>query len=107
MSIAMLHEQCPSRGACPFGILLGQTPRELQAPPYSLYDSLAVPLYPSAEHRPISLRHALLSIGARPVHARDRHYLSALRATRVAISSAKSMRHSRPEDETAAPERRV
>ena len=68
--IALVAEQEPSRGGCPFAQLLQQTPRVLQQPPYKLYDTLAVPLFPSMEHRRVSLRHILRSMGAVPCDAR-------------------------------------
>ena len=65
--IAMAHEQDPARGGCPFQVFIEQAPKELQLPPYRLFDTIAVPLYPSAEHRVVSLRHVLRSVGAKSV----------------------------------------
>ena len=59
----MLHEQDPKRGGCPFRTFFDQTPDVLQRR-YRLFDTLAVPLYPSPEHRKVSLRHALRCLGA-------------------------------------------
>jgi hypothetical protein len=65
----MLHEQDPSKGGCPFRRFFEQTPEELQKK-YRLFDTLAVPLYPSPEHRAISLRYALRNMGATEQGAR-------------------------------------
>jgi len=62
--IAPVHEQDTAKGGCAFGIILEQTPQELQK--RKLYKTLAVPLYPMAEHRRISLRRILKSMGAKP-----------------------------------------
>jgi hypothetical protein len=53
--LALVHEQEPTRGACAFSILYGQTPDFLLRPPYKIFDIVAVPLYFSLEHRKISL----------------------------------------------------
>ena len=63
----MAHAQDPAHGGCPFGRFLDQTPRELQRPPYKLFDELAVPLYSSPVHRKISLRLLLTQLGGTPV----------------------------------------
>ena len=52
--IEMLNEQDPSRGACPFCEVAERTPRELQLPPYRLFDTMAVALYPAEEYRQTS-----------------------------------------------------
>ena len=59
----MLHEQDPTKGFCPFRMFFEQTPAVLQKK-YRLYDTVAVPLYPSLEHREVSLKFALRSMGA-------------------------------------------
>ena len=41
----------------------------LQQQPYKLYDTVAVPLYPAPEHRTVSLRLVLCSMGAVPCDA--------------------------------------
>jgi hypothetical protein len=64
IELVLVHEQKPSCGARPFGDLLKQTPELLKAPPYKIYDKVAVPLYPSAEHREVSLRRVLIAMGA-------------------------------------------
>lgn len=56
-------------GGCPFSVIYDQTPKHLLDPPYKLFDKLAVPLYPMAEHRKISLRHILKSMGAKLMRA--------------------------------------
>ena len=61
--MVLVHEQDALKGACPFRTFFEQTPVELQKK-YRLYDTLAVPLYPSAEHRTVSLRYALRNMGA-------------------------------------------
>ena len=62
--IAPVAEQEPSRGGVPFRNFFQQTPQVLQQPPYKLFDTLAVPLYSSQEHRRVSLRHVLRGMGA-------------------------------------------
>ena len=69
IAIVPVHEQDPGRGGCPFRQFLQQTPQVLQRSPYKLYDTVAVPLYSSVEHRPVSLRHILRSMGAVPCDA--------------------------------------
>eukprot|EP00961_Rhodomonas_salina_P006488 88046-Rhodomonas_salina.3 len=74
--IAPVHEQDSERGGCPFSCFLDQTPAELLQSPYKIFDTLAVPLYPMAEHRRISLRHILRGMGAKPMPPRPaRHPL--------------------------------
>ena len=63
--LVLVHEQDTAKGACPFRTFFEQTPVELQKK-YRLYDTLAVPLYPSPEHRSVSLRYALRNMGAVP-----------------------------------------
>ena len=41
----------------------------MQQPPYKLYDTMAVPLFPSEEHREVSLRQVLQRMGAVPCSA--------------------------------------
>ena len=65
---ALVAEQDPARGGCPFRQCLQQTPQVLQQPPYNLYNTVAVPLFPS-EHRKVSLRLGLRSMGAVPCDA--------------------------------------
>ncbi|EOD35913.1 hypothetical protein EMIHUDRAFT_110524 [Emiliania huxleyi CCMP1516] len=69
ITIAMVHEQEPSCGGVPFGRFFQQTPQVLQRPPYKLFDTVAVALYPAPEHREISLRLILKSMGAVPCDA--------------------------------------
>ena len=70
LPIAPVQEQDPSLGGCPFRVFFEQCPKELQMPPYKLFDTLAVPLYPAPEHREISLRHVLRGMGGRSQSAR-------------------------------------
>ena len=69
ITIAMVHEQEPSCGGVPFGRFFQQTPQVLQRPPYKLFDTVAVALYLAPEHREISLRLILKSMGAVPCDA--------------------------------------
>ena len=69
IAIAMVHEQEPSCGGVPFRNFFQQTPQVLQQPPYKLFNTVAVPLYPAPEHREISLRLILKSMGAVPCDA--------------------------------------
>ncbi|EOD27306.1 hypothetical protein EMIHUDRAFT_114743 [Emiliania huxleyi CCMP1516] len=69
IAIAPIHEQEPARGGVPFRNFFQQTPQVLQQPPYKLYDTVAVSLYPSVEHRRVSLRLVLRSMGAVPCDA--------------------------------------
>jgi hypothetical protein len=64
ISIALVAEQDVSRGGCPFSVFFDQTPKHLQVQPYSLYNELAVPYYPSPVHCTISRRHVLRKMGA-------------------------------------------
>ena len=66
ISITPVAEQEPCRGGCAFRQFFQQTPQVLQQPPYKLFDTLAVPLYPSVQHRKVSLRHVLRGMGAQP-----------------------------------------
>lgn len=56
--LVLLHEQDPGKGTCPFRVFFQQTLDELLKK-HRLYDTLTVPLYPSLEHRKVSLRYAL------------------------------------------------
>jgi len=69
IAIAMVHEQDPSFGGVPFRNFFQQTPRVLLQQPYKLFDTVAVPLYPAPEHRTVSLRLVLCSMGAVPCDA--------------------------------------
>ena len=64
ISIALVQEQDVSRGGCPFSVFFDQTPKHLQLQPYSLYNELAVPYFPSTVHCTISRRHVLRKMGA-------------------------------------------
>ena len=66
---AMDHEQEPSCGGVPSRNSFQQTPQVLQQPPYKLFDTVAVPLYPAPAHREVSLRLILTSMGAVPCDA--------------------------------------
>jgi hypothetical protein len=61
--LVLLHEQDVDKGTCPFRVFFQQTPDELLKK-HRLYDTLAVFLYPSLEHRKVSLRYALRNLGA-------------------------------------------
>ena len=92
--IALVHEQDEERGACVFARYFDLAPDVLQQSPYKLFDLVAVPLYPGADHRKIrsatsislhlqpllnphltsplppparSLRHVMRDLGAEPV----------------------------------------
>ena len=69
IAIVLVHEQDPSCGGRPFQHFIQQTPLVLQRPPYKLYNTVAVPLYPSEEHRKVSLRLVLRGLGALPCDA--------------------------------------
>ena len=69
IAIALVHEQEPARGGVPFRSLVQHTPQVLRQPPYTLFDTVAVPLYPSEEHRRVSLRLVLCGMGAVPCDA--------------------------------------
>ena len=69
ITIVSVHEQEASHGGVPFGNFFQQTPQVLQQPPYKLYDTMAVPLYTSEEHREVSLRQVLQRMGAVPCNA--------------------------------------
>ena len=53
MPIALVNEQDEERGACVFARYFELAPDVLQQPPYKLFDLVAVPLYPGADHRKI------------------------------------------------------
>jgi hypothetical protein len=65
--ITTVHEQDRTKGGCEIGVIYDQTPEELALPPHNLWETNTVPLYPEASLRTISLRHILLSLGARPL----------------------------------------
>ena len=69
IAIAMVHEQDPSFGGVPLRNFFQQTPRVLLQQPYKLFDTVAVPLFPAPEHRTVSLRLVLCSMGAVPCDA--------------------------------------
>jgi len=64
IQVVNVHEQDTALGACPFELFFSQTPQELLSPPYSLFKDIAVPLYPLAEYRLVSLRQLLMKFGA-------------------------------------------
>ena len=67
ITIIPVLEQDPQRGGCFFDVIYDQTaPQELIHPPYKLWDTVVIPLYPGVYHRTISLRHILKSMGAKP-----------------------------------------
>jgi hypothetical protein len=63
--LALVHEQDTSKGGCSFRYFFSQTPDILLREPYKLFDTVAVPLYPSPEHRLISLRQVLRNMMAK------------------------------------------
>lgn len=63
----LVHEQDASKGGCPFGTLMAQTPRDLQLPPYMLFDNLAVPYFPFKLHGKVSRQYVLRNLGAHPL----------------------------------------
>ena len=70
IAITMVHEeQEPVSGGVPFRNFFQQTPKVLQQQPYKLFNTVAVPLYPTPEHRKVSLLLALRSMGAVPCDA--------------------------------------
>jgi len=69
IAITMVHEQDPTCGGVPFRNFFQQTPQVLLQQPYKLFDTVAVPLYPAPEHRTVSRRLALSSMGAVPCDA--------------------------------------
>ena len=60
----MMHEQDPAKGGCEFRQFITVTP-DVLLKQYRVFDTLAVPLYPSPEHRAISIRHGLRNLGAK------------------------------------------
>ena len=101
IAIALVAEQAPSRGGCPFRLFFQQTPLVLQQPPYRLFDTMAVPLYPSPEHRKVSLRHVLRGMGAdpcrtRPLNVKQLQLRRKPRPTTTRPAAARPKRHSRP-----------
>ena len=62
--LVMMHEQDPAKGGCEFRHFITATP-DVLLKQYRVFDTLAVPLYPSPEHRAISIRHGLCSLGAK------------------------------------------
>ena len=69
IAVAMVHEQAPTCGGVPFRNFFQQTPQVLLQQPYKLFDTVAVPLFPAPEHRTVSLRLVLCSMGAVPCDA--------------------------------------
>ena len=70
LPLALVHEQDTSKGGCAFSLFFSQTPAVLLEKEYKLYDTVAVPMYPNPEHRRLSLRLVLGSIGATAIKAR-------------------------------------
>lgn len=62
MSLVLLHEQDPTKGACPFRQFFPQTPKELLQR-WKIYDTIAVPLQ-SHDLRIISFRCTFRNMGA-------------------------------------------
>jgi len=71
LGLVMVHEQDVTKGGCPFRELFEQTP-EVLVKQHRLFDTLAVPLFPSEEYREISRRFSLRNMGAVPFKRRRR-----------------------------------
>ena len=78
MFLVPVHEQDLRKGPCAFRVFFQQTPEKLQKK-HRIYDTLAVPLYPSPEHRRVSLRYALRNMGAVPKQPADSMWARAMR----------------------------
>ena len=98
--IALVAEQDPGRGGCPFRVCMQQTPQMLQQPPYKLFDTVAVPLYPAPEHRRVSRRLALSSMGAVPCDAGPLQRRWQLRR-RIAVARLVRRRPAEPRQEVS------
>eukprot|EP00593_Proboscia_inermis_P011761 CAMPEP_0171324768 /NCGR_PEP_ID=MMETSP0816-20121228/116392_1 /TAXON_ID=420281 /ORGANISM="Proboscia inermis, Strain CCAP1064/1" /LENGTH=322 /DNA_ID=CAMNT_0011823787 /DNA_START=139 /DNA_END=1104 /DNA_ORIENTATION=+ len=64
LKLVLVHEQDPEKGACPFNDFFHLTPSDLLNKPYNIYNTLAIPLHASLEHRRVSLRCILRSMGS-------------------------------------------
>ncbi|EOD07169.1 hypothetical protein EMIHUDRAFT_97003 [Emiliania huxleyi CCMP1516] len=91
ITIAMVHEQEPSCGGVPFGRFFQQTPQVLQRPPYKLFDTVAVALYPAPEHREVSSTLALV-YGVRL----DEHFTRWLDVLKLFSLDLFGVQHSQP-----------
>ena len=60
--IVLVHEQDPARGGCAFRRFFEVTPRDVIRA--KLYSTLAIPLYPTHEHRAVSTINILRALGA-------------------------------------------
>ena len=99
IAIAPIHEQEPARGGVPFRNFLQQTPQVLQQPPYKLFDTVAVPLFLAPEHRNVSLRLALSSMGAVPCDAGPLRRRWQLLRRRIAVARLVRRRPAEPRQE--------
>ena len=84
-----------SCGGRPFRHFIQQTPQVLQRSPYKLYDTVAVPLYPSTEHRPVSLHLVLRGMGAAPCSAGILRRQWQLLRRRIAVARLRDAAHAR------------
>ena len=64
ITMVLVQEQDVKRGACPFRTFLDTTPPELIEA--KLYNTLAVPLYTTPEHRTVSIFYIARIMGAQP-----------------------------------------
>ncbi|EOD23669.1 hypothetical protein EMIHUDRAFT_239307 [Emiliania huxleyi CCMP1516] len=96
IAVAMVHEQDPTCGGVPFRNFFQQTPQVLLQPPYKLFDTVAVPLYPAPEHRTVSLRLALSSMGAVPCDAGPLQRRWELLRRRIAVARLVRRRPAEP-----------
>eukprot|EP00592_Proboscia_alata_P029406 CAMPEP_0194446598 /NCGR_PEP_ID=MMETSP0176-20130528/128522_1 /TAXON_ID=216777 /ORGANISM="Proboscia alata, Strain PI-D3" /LENGTH=1028 /DNA_ID=CAMNT_0039273333 /DNA_START=1712 /DNA_END=4799 /DNA_ORIENTATION=+ len=71
IQLVLMHEQDPEKGACPFNDFFQLTPSDLLDKPYNIYNTLAIPLHASLEHRRVSLRCILRSMGSSTVKNQD------------------------------------
>ena len=97
IAVAMVHEQDPICGGIPFRNFFQQTPQVLLQPPYKIFDTVAVPLYPSEAHRTVSLRLALSSMGAVPCDAGPLQRRWQLLRRRIAVARLVRRRPAEPQ----------
>ena len=62
--MVLVHEQDPSKGGCPFRHFFEVTPTDLVVTS-KLYNTVAVPLYPTKEHRAVSFLCIWATMGAK------------------------------------------
>ena len=103
IAIAPVHEQDPALGGVPFRTFFQQTPQVLQQPPYTLFDTVAVPLYPSEQHRKVSLRHVLRGMHAAPASRAGIRSTAAHMCARCCLALGRKRGGSRIEPSTTEP----